>query len=577
MATSAFKSTTKRAPLGRSPSTVTTDDCYSSSNRSTSSSHRRARSLSRFSRPFRDDFSDEPQVPSGRFVNTMRGSSFPDITLDDIAVELFNSGDRGRSALRNNGDVSSGDNNNNKVSVSQRRGRSVSRRVGEGKGSCANSNVGGGRVNSENNNSRRRRSVSVVRYQISDSESDLDHSQYSSNRAASKSFSGGSTQVPLSSKAAASNHRQALRRSLSQKDLKYHDGYSSHSSVLTDDEGRDAHSNVNGTERTIRTVYTQKKGEHPTGDDINSGLYEAMRKELRKAVEEIKMELEQGTRKPSDDCLQSRNSDVLQAVSTIRRNYATKLELSEKRKKDLLAEILLEEQHGRELSKMVKELLPEPKDNVAEKPTRARKKSSDRSRMSMRLTEEAEKYFEDFISNVEDTDISSLDGEMTDTSSSLGGITKTQVFQSPALSKSVPVEMDGVVLPWLQWETSNDASPLLSRKAELVATPKTHLWETAQEATPGKDLSYHSISSNGSWSPGVIDGHSTSKGETVTGNRFGEYGSHCSQFSSGGTKPRFDVDEYLKRQSEEDFLFERWNQQRRIHSGSLLLCNQIFF
>ncbi|EEF51836.1 uncharacterized protein LOC8266349 isoform X2 [Ricinus communis] len=543
MATSAFKSTTKRAPLGRSPSTVTTDDCYSSSNRSTSSSHRRARSLSRFSRPFRDDFSDEPQVPSGRFVNTMRGSSFPDITLDDIAVELFNSGDRGRSALRNNGDVSSGDNNNNKVSVSQRRGRSVSRRVGEGKGSCANSNVGGGRVNSENNNSRRRRSVSVVRYQISDSESDLDHSQYSSNRAASKSFSGGSTQVPLSSKAAASNHRQALRRSLSQKDLKYHDGYSSHSSVLTDDEGRDAHSNVNGTERTIRTVYTQKKG----------------------------------TRKPSDDCLQSRNSDVLQAVSTIRRNYATKLELSEKRKKDLLAEILLEEQHGRELSKMVKELLPEPKDNVAEKPTRARKKSSDRSRMSMRLTEEAEKYFEDFISNVEDTDISSLDGEMTDTSSSLGGITKTQVFQSPALSKSVPVEMDGVVLPWLQWETSNDASPLLSRKAELVATPKTHLWETAQEATPGKDLSYHSISSNGSWSPGVIDGHSTSKGETVTGNRFGEYGSHCSQFSSGGTKPRFDVDEYLKRQSEEDFLFERWNQQRRIHSGSLLLCNQIFF
>ena len=32
--------------------------------------------------------------------------------------------------------------------------------------------------------------------------------------------------------------------------------------------------------------------EHPTGDDVNNVLYEAMRKELRHAVDEIKMELE---------------------------------------------------------------------------------------------------------------------------------------------------------------------------------------------------------------------------------------------------------------------------------------------
>ena len=80
--------------------------------------------------------------------------------------------------------------------------------------------------------------------------------------------------------------------------------------------------------------------------------------------------------------------------------------------------------------------------------------------MSRQLTEEAEKYIEDFISNVEDTDISSLDGDRSDTSSSIGGITKTPTFQSPAVFKSVPVEMDGVMLPWLQWETSNDDSPL---------------------------------------------------------------------------------------------------------------------
>ena len=46
---------------------------------------------------------------------------------------------------------------------------------------------------------------------------------------------------------------------------------------------------------------------------------------------------------------------------------------SEKRRQDLLAEILLEEQHGREISKIVKELLPEPKNTIVEKPVRAGK------------------------------------------------------------------------------------------------------------------------------------------------------------------------------------------------------------
>jgi hypothetical protein len=100
--------------------------------------------------------------------------------------------------------------------------------------------------------------------------------------------------------------------------------------------------------------------------------------------------------------------------------------------------------------------------------------------MSKRLTEEAEKYFEDFISNVEDTDISSLDGERSDTSSTLGGITKTETFRSPVISKSRPVEMDGVALPWLQWETSNDASPLSIKKKELASTPKSNLWDAVQ-------------------------------------------------------------------------------------------------
>lgn len=101
--------------------------------------------------------------------------------------------------------------------------------------------------------------------------------------------------------------------------------------------------------------------------------------------------------------------------------------------------------------------------------------------MSKRLTEEAEKYFEDFISNVEDTDISSLDGERSDTSSTLGGITKTETFQSPTMSKPLPAEMDGVVLPWLQWETTNDSSSQSCKtKTQPQVTPKTKFLDGCQ-------------------------------------------------------------------------------------------------
>ncbi|XVF08749.1 hypothetical protein REPUB_Repub07fG0029800 [Reevesia pubescens] len=569
MATSAFKSTTKRTSVANSPT-----DSSSSSSANRTSIHRRARSLSRFSHRLPEAFDDEDEpTPAprsrGRFVNTVRGSGFPEISLDDLAIELFDSSLRGRSASWN-ADVSprkdEGRKGGGEESVSQRRGRSVSR------GSFENSG-GGGRLTSDTANSRRRRSVSVVRYQISDSESDLDHSQNSSNRSSMRSSIGGNNQISSTHKPTASNNRQGLRRSLSQKDLKYRDGYSCHSSALTDDEGRDALSNKNGMERTIRAVYAQKKGEHPTGDDVNGGLYAGMRKELRHAVAEIKTQLEQAMVKTkrsgiaSDDSLQPDNSDVLQAVSIIRRKCTTKLEKSEKRRQDLLAEILLEEQHGRELSKIVKELLPEPKNSIVEKPLRARKRSNDRYRMSKQLTKEAEKYIEDFISNVEDTDISSLDGDRSDTSSSIGGITKTPNFQSPAVFKSVPVEMDGIMLPWLEWETSNNASPLSCKN-------KCNL---SQEAPSAQDLSNQFTSSRGSWSPAFTDCPSVSIGED-TGTKFREPGSYQSQFSSNVTNTmQFDVDDYLKRNSNEAFLHEIWNQRRRITSGGLLLCNQIFF
>ena len=152
MATSAFKSTTKRSSIGTP----------SSAGNSTSSAHRRSRSLSRFSRRVpaaEDEVFEQVPLPRGRFVNTERGSGFPEISLDDLAVDLLGSVERGRcSDLYRS--VAAGS--------SQRRGRSVSRRGADGNGSTSGS-LGAGKVVSDSI-SRRRRSVSVARQQISDSE-----------------------------------------------------------------------------------------------------------------------------------------------------------------------------------------------------------------------------------------------------------------------------------------------------------------------------------------------------------------------------------------------------------------------
>ncbi|CAH9135847.1 unnamed protein product [Cuscuta epithymum] len=512
MATSAFKSTTKRAPIGGSA------EVSSSSSSSGNRAARRSRSLSRFSR--RLPFGEEPAeaaassgfepTPRRRFVNTARGSVFPEISLDDLAQEFFcrkdeeidsSDPDRTRSARRGS-DIGRWA---SETASSQRRGRSVSRQSSSSKTSGDRKSVVSdrSRVNTglSESNSRRRRSVSSVRFQISDSES--------------------------------------------------------HSSVLTDDDLKD-HPGKNVNEKIIRAVYSQKQAEHPTEDDINSGLYEAMKKGLRYAVEEIKVELEQG--------MVRKSGNHSQLDSAARNSYVAKLEESEMRKQDLLAEILLEDQKGRELSRIVTE-------NSAPlvKPSRTRKKSNDPGTLSRQLTDEAEKYFEDFITNVEDTDISSFDGERSDGSSTLGGMMKAwdgitdmepRAYQIQEGSNIHRGEMDGVNLPWLRWETSNDGSS--SGKAEL-RTPlsrKLVIWDAKQ------DHSCYSPSSQGSYSPAIMKYHEISK----LSKRVDSEENYKRE-----VPPKFDMHEYVMLQQSEEMLFERYRERKRISSGGLLLtCTNAF-
>ncbi|XP_057767453.1 uncharacterized protein LOC130987793 isoform X2 [Salvia miltiorrhiza] len=594
MATSAFKSTTERASIGGS---------------TPHRSLRRSRSLSRFSRPIAPEPEAEmdyiKNVPRGKFVNTTRGSTapFPEISLDDLALEFFSSSSKnesdgaavereGRSASRR-GEIGRWASD---TASSRRRGRSVSRGRGEAVSSGSAASGGPKNAVSSDASSRRRRSISVARsrgdaapatdkdavaadagtrrrrslsvartsgnavpsggkdavaadagtrrrslsvarYQISDSESDIDRSQNSSNRATMIAPTGGNAHLPLASKATASSYRR-LGRSRSQIDLSLiHDGYSSQSSALTDDESKDTHFGKNGFEKIIRAVHAQKKamGRNQTA--------------------------------LANDCSLSENSKTLQDPFRIREKYAQKLEQLEKRKKNLLTEMLLEEQCGREVSAETYEELPNSRASaVTEKPPQTRKRSSDRSRMSERLIEDAERYFEDFISNIEDTDLSSFDGERSDESSTLGGMVKGRDFtigeaetcRTPAGSASRPAEMDGVILPWLKWETSHDGSPCGKTILQTPTTPQALHRNSEKDSSQLNDASSYSMSSHGSWSPGLFHSSPMDKREEVCPTKTGV--------------SKFDMDEYLNLHNNEEILFEMYRERNRIGLGGLLLC-----
>ncbi|CAL9126586.1 unnamed protein product [Musa textilis] len=442
MATAAFRSTSGRSSIGSRGGGGAARDAGPSTRGG--EPHRRSRSLSRCSGRFPppppepDDF----PTPRGRFVNKLRGAGLPEISLDDIADEFFRARaesdeDSEPSAARSR-PLSSVASYRMETESSRRRGRSVSRPPD--RHAAPTKGVSDSVL-------RRRRSVSVARHRYSNSENDVD-SHSASTQVKSRISGNGKLQQPSSHRSV--KNGDLLKRSGSQKDFFHsHDSYSSHSSSLTDDEARDFSSRRCGVEKTNQAVYAPEKGENPIGDEEDFGLYEVMRKEVRHAVKEIRTELEKVMVKNepltivNGDGVQPKSSEVLQAIAEIRKNYTTELEQawfhgfasvyygfgnemwkdphqSEKRKQDLLAELAIEEERGQELSKIVKELLPSPKNSaVPERQSRSRRRNHDRTRMSKHLTEEAEKYFEDFLFNVEDTDISSFDGERSDTSSNI--------------------------------------------------------------------------------------------------------------------------------------------------------------
>ncbi|XP_030548178.1 uncharacterized protein LOC115753622 [Rhodamnia argentea] len=166
-------------------------------------------------------------------------------------------------------------------------------------------------------------------------------------------------------------------------------------------------------ERTIKAVSVSEqikavREDHLGGDATPSSIYETVRSEVRRAISDIQTDLETAIRRSNTAALGSSsvvdippdlvNPGAVELVMDIRREYAEKLEESQERARKLKADLAVEEHRGQELSRILKEILPDPRASSGQKSRPGRKGSLERRKMSKRLTEEALAYFDECVS-----------------------------------------------------------------------------------------------------------------------------------------------------------------------------------
>lgn len=100
-------------------------------------------------------------------------------------------------------------------------------------------------------------------------------------------------------------------------------------------------------------------------------------------------------------------------------------------------------------------------------------RSGHKLKISKCLDEGAERYFENFLSNVEDTDLSSFEGERSDSGSTTKpsyavNNDKAGMHSDLLTAASLPAVTDDVLFPWLQWETSNSLSSSPSKSKTVI-------------------------------------------------------------------------------------------------------------
>ncbi|KAJ0770554.1 hypothetical protein HanPI659440_Chr07g0258951 [Helianthus annuus] len=185
-------------------------------------------------------------------------------------------------------------------------------------------------------------------------------------------------------------------------------GSSFDSQVLNCEDGISTGSLSEAEEKTIKAVYEQMKSYEASNlrnDTASIEIYETVRSEVRRAIADMQDDLHDVIRRNSSGGLVSRDISpklvkpgAVELVLDIRREYAKELEASQERARKLRSDLAIEEHHKQELSRILKETLPEPKTSSSHRSRLGRKSSSERKKMSKRLTDEAMSYFDECVS-----------------------------------------------------------------------------------------------------------------------------------------------------------------------------------
>ncbi|XP_030441145.1 uncharacterized protein LOC115663272 isoform X2 [Syzygium oleosum] len=286
--------------------------------------------------------------------------------------------------------------------VDERRGRSISRKGGVGSDSSGDRRDVG-RSLSRVDTGRRVRSVSrnpVSRGHFVGSESEVEPEHHSSTKY-------------KSSRSDVLDQRKDLRTWTSQHPSIQPPDDSATSLFSHWEDGVSVGSFSGVEEKTINAVSVSEqikavREDHLGGDASPSSIYETVRSEVRRAISDIQTDLETAIRRSNTSAIGSSNvadippdlvnPEAVELVMDIRREYAEKLEESQERARKLRADLAVEEHRGQELSRILKEILPDPRASSAQKSRPGRKGSLERRKMSKRLTEEALAYFDECVS-----------------------------------------------------------------------------------------------------------------------------------------------------------------------------------
>ncbi|KAL8229407.1 hypothetical protein R6Q57_014307 [Mikania cordata] len=347
-----------------------------------------------------------PQKPKLR--RSMSVNALSRSTQFDISTEFLNKRDNplywatgadNKTETPTSIDVAGGDaleSKNLNVGVGQR-GRSVKRSsdLGNGgqKGEISGRRRSLSRVNdSGSGNVRRGRSVSRAKFGYGASESEAEQESRIKRTDHTSSSTG---KLPFSgTKSFERSSHPAV-------------GSPFNSQVSNCDDGISTSSLSEAEEKTIKAVYEQMKSfevDNSRKDTASIEIYETVRSEVRRAIADIQDDLHNAIRGNIGADVSTNISPKLvkpgavELVLDIRREYAKELEASQERARKLRSDLAIEEHHRQELSRILKETLPEPKTSSSHRSRLSRKSSSERKKMSKRLTDEAMSYFEECVS-----------------------------------------------------------------------------------------------------------------------------------------------------------------------------------